>query len=63
MFRKIKGSMTKSIAQLKKELKQISRRIYAVKNQVSRESNPDKKKHLEIELKQLQYQALFYIEK
>lgn len=45
------------------ELHQISQQIYAIKGLIDRETNPEKKKQLEKDLKQLQYQALFYIDK
>ena len=55
--------MHNDITQLKRELAQISRRIYSTKNLIERESDAEKREQLEKELKQLQYQALFYIEK
>lgn len=55
--------MHSDITQLKSELAKISRRIYKTKNLIEREYDSEKKRQLEKELKQLQYQALFYIDK
>lgn len=48
---------------LKTELNRISKRIYATKNLLERETNPEKKKLLVKEHQQLQRQALHYIKK
>ncbi len=55
--------MDDSVAKLKSDLNRISQRIYSIKNLIERESDLREKKRLEKELKEMQYQALFYIEK
>ncbi len=51
------------IDSLKEELQQISRQIYALKDLIAASEDPSKIKKLQMELKKLQFQALFYIEK
>jgi predicted nucleic acid-binding Zn-ribbon protein len=48
---------------LKKELQQISEQIYTVKDLLSAADDPAEIQKIQQELKQLQYQALFYLEK
>ena len=51
------------IKQLQSELQVISKRIYELKEIICITENPENLKELQSELKQLQFQALFYIEK
>ncbi len=52
-----------SIKRLQSELRVVSKRIYELKEIICITENPENLKELQSELKQLQFQALFYIEK
>ncbi len=55
--------MCEHIKQLQSELQVISKRIYELKEIIYITENPENLKESQSELKQLQFQALFYIEK
>ncbi len=55
--------MTDSMESLTNQLQPISRRIHALKNILQVTIDPEARLELDKELKQLRWQALFYIEK
>ncbi len=57
------GVYVLNIDSLKEELQQISRQIYSLKGLIADTEDPSEIKKLQDDLKKLQFQALFYIEK
>ena len=54
--------MDSELARLKSEMEAVSSQIYALKQRIEESNDPREIKIMQQEVKQLQYQVLFYIE-